>query len=486
MAPIPQNILPDSDPKFQLNSSGLAGFFGGDEAISAMNTTQFYQGRNLMGFYNSPGGFRMAKHYGRLAKSPLWRGFFPEGYLEPHEVFNLDGGPGKLSPDFWGSHNGAVLEKIGHLGFLFFKKMRDRPANFITINSRRPPTRLSKLTIVKLNSITLPPKNPKLNVPSTYIPIFQLHILLCNAIPMLFSVGAAVVSVLSEKPDWYAFSLILLGMIAHGAACLVLGSGKIRVDFVTPPRDLATGGLMMMDGRMVVVLGREQEMFQLTRASIAVDFPDWVKRGDYWIVGFSCLLLMVQLLVQLFIIPQATLFGQILFLSSFLVSWLYNTYIAAIDKEDLQRQALGKKIWNVDKKEVQGYVFENHTTLVIAMLYILQPAKGVAEQFLDRHIPIHTPDWKAFKRAVVEEYENGHFLRDPPDPCNYEGIVRNMYLDWHDAVGFYKKFRPRGDMSEKLVNDVEDASVTRRYPSSSLSHENRPTSMMMDETWVQI
>ncbi|THU77887.1 hypothetical protein K435DRAFT_738106, partial [Dendrothele bispora CBS 962.96] len=82
MPPIAQDVLPQH-PRFQLNASGLVGFFGGDEAIAAMNTAQYYKGRRFMGFYNSPGGFRMAKHYGRLAKSRIWRGFYPDVYLEP-------------------------------------------------------------------------------------------------------------------------------------------------------------------------------------------------------------------------------------------------------------------------------------------------------------------------------------------------------------------------------------------------------------------
>ncbi|THU95983.1 hypothetical protein K435DRAFT_665309, partial [Dendrothele bispora CBS 962.96] len=79
-------------PRFQLNASGLAGFFGG--AVVVMNTVQYHQGRRFLGFYNSPGSFRMAKHYGRLAKFRIWRGLYPDASLEPHEVFNLGGGLG--------------------------------------------------------------------------------------------------------------------------------------------------------------------------------------------------------------------------------------------------------------------------------------------------------------------------------------------------------------------------------------------------------
>ncbi|KAK7460478.1 hypothetical protein VKT23_020782 [Stygiomarasmius scandens] len=316
MAPIPQDILPQH-PVFQLNSSGLAGFFGGDEGIAAMNTAQYYTARRFLGLYNSPGGFRMAKHYGRLAKSRIWRGFFPDVYLEPHEVFSLDGGPGKMCPDFLGARTGVVMDRIGHLGYLFFKQMRRIGAsNCRPVPSSRETTKQTKVTIVNLDTIELPPKKPSQAVPSIRPSLLRPDVLLINAIPVLVSLGASIASALSE--DRYAFSLILLGIVAHGAACFVLGSGRIKVDLVAPPVKSPRGdGLMTMEGDIIIVLGQEKEVFQVTRANISVEFPPWVQWRGYFVVGACCLLLMLQLLCQLFLIPQATLFGQILFLSSF-------------------------------------------------------------------------------------------------------------------------------------------------------------------------
>jgi hypothetical protein len=36
---------------FNLDSSGVAGFFGGEEAISAMATVHLYRGRKWLGWY---------------------------------------------------------------------------------------------------------------------------------------------------------------------------------------------------------------------------------------------------------------------------------------------------------------------------------------------------------------------------------------------------------------------------------------------------
>ncbi|EGO20228.1 hypothetical protein SERLADRAFT_400382 [Serpula lacrymans var. lacrymans S7.9] len=76
MPPIP---LQHSD--FTLDASGVAGFFGGDEAISAMATVHMYESRKWLGWYNSPGSYTVAKRYGQLANSRFWDGLFPRTTL---------------------------------------------------------------------------------------------------------------------------------------------------------------------------------------------------------------------------------------------------------------------------------------------------------------------------------------------------------------------------------------------------------------------
>ncbi|THU97844.1 hypothetical protein K435DRAFT_857183 [Dendrothele bispora CBS 962.96] len=400
MAPVAKDILPQH-PRFQLNASGLAGFFGGDEAIAAMNTAQYYQGRRFLGFYNSPGGFRMAKHYGRLAKSRIWRGLYPDASLEPNELFNLG----------------------------------MRGVDFVSVYSApNRKTRPVKVTIVKLGD-TDPPEGGNGHCP----PLRRLDVLWFNAATVLASLAACIISGLSE--DWYAFSLILLGIVANGVTCLVLGSGKITVEFANPPQGTPPGdGLMTMGDDVIIVLGKEGQTSRITRGSISVEFPAWVKWNDYFVVGACCLLLMLQLLVQIFLIPQATLFGQILFLCSFGVSFLCNTYLSAIDKGDLQREILGDKVWKVGNDAMKGYEFQNWTTMAIAMLYVLRPPKGGAEkQLLKRLLPNQTPEWKAFKRDLLVAYRDEvpkgaerDKARDVPSTSE-SPLVRNMYTDWQDA-----------------------------------------------------
>ncbi|KAH7922535.1 hypothetical protein BV22DRAFT_1017093, partial [Leucogyrophana mollusca] len=78
----PRDLLLNKS-SFNLDASGIAGFFGGSEAISAMTTVHLYRGRRWWGWYNSPGSYTVAKHFGQLASSRLWDALFPGPNVEP-------------------------------------------------------------------------------------------------------------------------------------------------------------------------------------------------------------------------------------------------------------------------------------------------------------------------------------------------------------------------------------------------------------------
>jgi hypothetical protein len=113
------DYIPLSDSKFSLDASGVAGFFSGDEAVSAMATVHVYQGRKWLGWYNSPGSYLIAKRYGQLANSRFWDGLFPGVNTDPATLFELDGGKG---PKFKGVESGLIIPETGHLASLMVKE----------------------------------------------------------------------------------------------------------------------------------------------------------------------------------------------------------------------------------------------------------------------------------------------------------------------------------------------------------------------------
>lgn len=70
-----------SKTQFDLDISGVAGFFGGDVSVSAMATVHIYEGRKWLGWYNQPGSYEIAKRYGQLSRSRFWTLFTPVSTL---------------------------------------------------------------------------------------------------------------------------------------------------------------------------------------------------------------------------------------------------------------------------------------------------------------------------------------------------------------------------------------------------------------------
>ena len=101
--------------RFDLDSSGIAGFFGGEESFAAMNSVHLMPGRRWMGWYNSPGSYFVAKKYGMLPDSTFWDGLFPGNSVKPEKLVELDS---KSGPRYTGVYSGTQLPKTGHLSYL--------------------------------------------------------------------------------------------------------------------------------------------------------------------------------------------------------------------------------------------------------------------------------------------------------------------------------------------------------------------------------
>ncbi|KAL4077810.1 hypothetical protein J3A83DRAFT_4082602, partial [Scleroderma citrinum] len=68
---------PPDSVSFDLDVSTLATFFGSDAAITAMATLHLDPARRWLGWYNTPGARDVAKHYGRVTNSRIFRRLFP-------------------------------------------------------------------------------------------------------------------------------------------------------------------------------------------------------------------------------------------------------------------------------------------------------------------------------------------------------------------------------------------------------------------------
>ena len=199
---------------FQLDLSGVAGFFGGDVAVHAMSTVHVYEGRKWLGWYNMPGSYEIARRYGQFCRSRFWDSVYPGVNLDPAEFFELDG---KDGPAYRGIHSGTILTKTGHIAYLLLKHCKDF-RHITEIKGRREPN--LSVTIVDLSKYEKPAESPR---------IIRKYSSLYAAIPIFSSLATAALCALYR--DWYCFAMIILGCISSGLSCLVLGTGRLGFSF---------------------------------------------------------------------------------------------------------------------------------------------------------------------------------------------------------------------------------------------------------------
>ncbi|CCM02452.1 uncharacterized protein FIBRA_04551 [Fibroporia radiculosa] len=478
---IPQ--IPLSDAKFTLDASGVAGIFGGDEAVSAMATVHVYQGRKWLGWYNSPGAYEISKRYGQLAKSRLWSGLFPGPGTDPATLFELDGQKG---PRFKSFVSGTMLPDSGHLGALLMAECEEIKGIPIAGRVSKPAVKevkeegssdkdlASVQTLGKevkdLEKSRLDPKTqlrlkkdakrPTLvtvvnldNVPpDTLFPTLpRRHSQLFASIPIFASVAACVLSGLFQ--DWWAFTMILLGIVTSGWACWVIGSGHFTFSHPIPAAGSPPGdGILESSSGVVVLIGEEGAVNAVTRGRFSLQFGS---EPEYSNIGIASTMLMIQFIAQLLLIPQATLFGQLMFVMSLGVSWGYNSWLSSLDKEKIQRKILMRKVLKLPEENMSKFTVTTRTTMAVLVCLILsridppkvlddnveELARDGPEKILHYLIPNDTKVWNRFRRTIALQ------------------IIENrseFQLDCSDLVGLQ-------DRDQKLLMTLcEDAEAARK------------------------
>lgn len=453
---------------FSLDTSGVAGFFGGDEAVSAMGVVHLYVGRRWLGWYNAPGSYEIGQKYGQLARTRFWDGLFPGPNVEPEVLFELDGQSG---PKYRAFHYGTHISETGHIGYLFMKDC-EKLDEEEEVDEEKP--RHSKVSAEKsFSPMDVVEKQPEAHEtgPETEYGVTVAHLhstpehatlaegLDTNAaifatIPM--SVSFACCALCGVFDDWYSFSMILLGIVCSGVSCFIIGSAELRFEHKTPSSYVKYGdGMLMQDEEVIVLLGSQSAVNFVTKGKFTLKFREWAHKADteraYRSVGFCSLLLMIQFLAQLLLIPQGTLFGQIMFLVSMFVSWGYNLYLSSLDKEIIQRTILLKVLEEPWRKR---YTFKSRCAMAafVMLLYYaraqehLQQEESVdnekpykkLEKRLKKHlrklIPNNSPVWKEWRskiaRRVARQEDEMSTAASPPtekshDSPSWSGLCKH-------------------------------------------------------------
>ncbi|PPQ95901.1 hypothetical protein CVT26_015587 [Gymnopilus dilepis] len=374
---------PLTESTFELDVSGIAGFFGGEEAFAAMSSIHLVRGRRWLGWYNSPGSYFVAKKYGVLARSRIWDGLYPGINVDPTTMLELDG---KVGPRYIAAHSGTRLPSTGHLAYLFAQHCQEHHGEVQSISDPKPSDLF--LTIVHLEDFKEFEGYPK--VPAKSFGAFDPLAI----IPIGCSIAACVLSAVFE--DWYCFALILLGVLTNGISCVVIGSGVLKVRQPNPSA-YSPPGDGILDGypRVILMKGSEKAVQGITKGKF---FLEYESESQYHDIGICAVLLTIQFLGQLFLIPQGTLFGQILFLATLGISWLFNAYLASVDNEALQTRILSEVL--LHKPKTSTVRLPKRTSLVVfAALYM---GTKDPRSFLDEMIPNDTAVWKLVKETISE------------------------------------------------------------------------------------
>ncbi|PIL35275.1 hypothetical protein GSI_02000 [Ganoderma sinense ZZ0214-1] len=515
MAPIaqsaPQHDAAVHDPlagaNFTLDSSGVAGFFGGDTAVHGMATVNLFRWRKWGGWYNTPGSYEIAKQYGQLANARLCKGLFPGGGTDdPSQLFGLNG---KTGPKFLATRSGSAFEQTGHLAALIMRMARKmRPDHPVARGGQEGITTPATVTVLDLQTVPGEIVYPKLS---------NHHSALIAVIPVGASIGACVGCALVA--DWWSFSSILLGMFANGCACFVLGSGRLTFKHHKPADGAPRGDGMFVshNSGVVVVRGDEGAVNCLTRGRFYLAYdsspstsgtppPNDVdpnpddsvdedpkkdlerangnaagdgegrdgeekedkNQGDRdtdsappggqpnsFGIGLCSILLTAQFLFQLLLIPQGVLFGQVMFVSTLAVSWGYNTYLSSINREDIQTAVLCD-ILKLGKANIRKFEFGTWTAMSTFACLALQgnpnkPLPDHSSMVWNALLPSTTEVWAKWREVVNAKMGQSG---------DWEDLLR-----YQEGEGQERETKPFSPEDQKLLEELlKDAyAAHKRY-----------------------
>ncbi|KAI6042766.1 hypothetical protein EDC04DRAFT_2656584, partial [Pisolithus marmoratus] len=238
---------------FVLNSAAVAGLLGGEEALASMAAVHVFGGKTWaawLGWYNSPGSYTIGIRFMRLARSAAPAYDDGEVQADLAALFEYNGWKG---PKFTAVHSGTTMQDTGHIAALLKKECTDQ-STVIGVADGRGSQSIS-VTIAELGP---PPKTSA----EVHSPIRYATFLV--SIPVTVSITACVLS--AVYPDWYAFAIILFGIIANGLASMAIGSGKFFFAHPDPaPGSPAGDGILDFEDGIVLLKGEEGAVNSVTR-----------------------------------------------------------------------------------------------------------------------------------------------------------------------------------------------------------------------------
>ncbi|RDX49360.1 hypothetical protein OH76DRAFT_1483300 [Lentinus brumalis] len=452
-APIIHTSL--SESSFKLDSSGIAGFFGGDSAWKAVATTcilkRYVDTPVLLGYYNSPGAYEVVKRCAPLAKSTFWDSLFSGDDRDPAEILGLGL---EAKPTFL-SASGETI-RTGHPAYLI---ARDAQRRWAALPSSGHTD--AYVTIVE------PPSQPSVTL--TDASIFRRAALIIIWVVVGYGASLAMCIVCALARDWWCFASILTGIFAGGYIRRPLIVTRARLEVTSPecgpnsPKETERNEEGLLLHERGVILLRQCKLAKL--------------RGGLFA-------LVIQFLVQLVLIPQGTLFGQLMFVASLGLSATYNVYLA-MHQDDLQTDYL-LDLCGLDESSFKQTTMKSKAGMaVFACLALRHQPLYSPRKLLDELVTANGAVWSRWKELVAYKLEKAEPMEFSQEGEGVQGLdeaekasLAELLKDAEDAYRTQGWQRVDQESSDRSVSDKGDekdsASGVRDNGKNAVVNEVRP------------
>ncbi|KAF8546685.1 hypothetical protein OG21DRAFT_1517996 [Imleria badia] len=429
----------DNTYHLSFDASGVVGLLGGDDAVSAMAAVHIYGNQRWSGWYNTPGSFQIAKRLSSLAKSVSLRGhqtlFTRSVDTDPTALF---GAVDCKGPKFRAAQSGTVIRETGYVATLLMQECAALDSEGRVVPGRR--SHPVEITIANLGAAPEP----------------EVHLARSSAFTRLFASVPIAVSICTcvlctIYGDWCASLLILVGIVANGISCLILGSADFLFTHPRPAEGSPAGdGILCSGNDFVLLIGPEGAVNSITRGTFSLHFST----KAHYLIRWCSVLFFIQCITQLLLISQASLFGQVMFLTSLGVSALYNARLSSWDKEKIHRKLMFKRV--LENLTLTKYTLGTRTTAVVFMLLVLRPKDATV--LLNKLLPNDTKVWKQWKATILERLRQSHVESQSHIESSSESeigglhgftqteqrLLHNLHEDTRAAYDGYRDY-PQGD-----------------------------------------
>ncbi|KAI9056660.1 hypothetical protein FKP32DRAFT_1585494 [Trametes sanguinea] len=383
---------------FSLDISALAGFLGADATLAVMMLPHLHAQRKWWGWYNCPGSYHLAKRFGQMARSKFRSLADRSSVVSQQLTLELQGGTGLT---YISAHSGATLPRTGPLASTFAEQCS--AVHAIEVGGRRSDT--MDVAVTRLTRETHDSQH--IRVPHTHPKWFAL----C---PVAATLSTAIACIFYR--DMFIAFVILFSALCHGTACLVMGNAKFTYQHRIPQVTARfSSGWMEAHRSFVVLFGTEPAIAPVTRGRFVLKLSPW---RMHFFISLCSVLLALQFLSQLLLVPQGTLFGQLMFIASLVASWAYHRLVLAWDNESIQRHILVADI--LGRPHIERYRFGTRTAAAVFTVLVLRSAIGHdIEARLRALLPTNTPVWELWYATVAERIHSGQPLSFEKE-CDWE------------------------------------------------------------------